>query len=235
VDAAISTEIGSRDLQSTQCQCDQQFSQELVAQLPFLNALARTLCRDRELAADLAQQTALRAWQARRRYQIGSNMKAWLRVILRNEYSSVRRRAWRNIQLEPELETSLETNHQQELNAELADAVRAIHSLPLTQRRDFISVAIGGTTYREAAITSHCSTGTTKSRVARARFAVRKMCEGTSPSSRHLRPPIGEATDTLLSDLAETTFSNVASVANPNDHASPLQPQVTIYRSTSRH
>ena len=203
--AAISKEDGPQNNQIARSECDLQFSEELVAQLPFLNALARTLCRDRELAADLAQQTALRAWQARQRYEIGSNMKAWLRVILRNEYSSVRRRAWRSVQLEPEMETSLESCHQQEQTAELADAVRAIHSLPPTQRRDFISVAIGGTTYREAAITSHCSTGTTKSRVARARFAVRKMCDGSTPSSRLLRPPVGEATDALLSDLANLT------------------------------
>ena len=235
MDTAVSKEIGSSDLQSTQRQCDQQFSQELVAQLPFLNALARTLCRDRELAADLAQQAALRAWQARRRYQIGSNMKAWLRVILRNEYSSVRRRAWRNVQLDPDLETSLETSNQQELTAELADAVRAIHSLPLTQRRDFISVAIGGTTYREAAITSHCSTGTTKSRVARARFAVRKMCEGTSPSCRTLRPPIGEATDALISDLTEIAISNAPTRTHPNDDVSALHPCTNIYENTSRH
>lgn len=196
------TTSGASSAAVIQGHCDNKFSEELVAQLPFLNALARTLCRDKELAADLAQQTALRAWQARRRYQIGSNMKAWLRVILRNEYSSVRRRAWRNVQLDPELETSLETSYQQQATAELADAVRAIHSLPPTQQRDFISVAIGGTTYREAATSSCCSTGTTKSRVARARFAVRKMCDGTAPSSSYLRPPVGEAVDTLLSDLA---------------------------------
>jgi RNA polymerase sigma-70 factor (ECF subfamily) len=227
--------IGTKDLREAQSQCDQIFSQEFIAQLPFLNALARALCRDRELAADLAQQAALRAWQARRRYQIGTNMKAWLRVILRNEHSSVRRRAWRTVQLEPDLESSLETCHQQELSSELADAVRAIYSLPPTQRRDFISVAIGGITYREAAIISHCSTGTTKSRVARARYAIRKMCDGTSPSSRSLRPPIGEATNILLSDLNEASASCLTSIADPDDDMTPSPTSSITYENASWH
>lgn len=233
MDITISKESRSQGLRVSHNQYDTQFSEELVAQLPFLNALARALCRDRELAADLAQQTALRAWQARQRYEIGSNMKAWLRVILRNEYSSVRRRAWRNVQLEPELEASLETCHQQELTAELADAVRAIHSLPHTQRRDFISIAIGGTTYREAAIASHCSTGTTKSRVARARSAVRKMCEGTSPSSRLLRPPVGEATEALLSDLSDFLTSAPTSALTLEGNTSTLKAFATTYEHVS--
>lgn len=235
MNAAASKEGGSQSPHTHRYECDHQFSEELVSQLPFLHSLARTLCRDREIAADLAQQTALRAWQARQRYEIGSNMKAWLRVILRNEYSSVRRRAWRNVRLEPELEASLETCHQQELTAELADAVRAIHSLPPIQRRDFISVAIGGTTYREAAIAAHCSIGTTKSRVARARFSVRKMCEGSLPSSRHLRPPVGQATETLLSDLIDLPNSGFSSSVTSKHEVSTLNTSAISVEHTSRH
>lgn len=231
----VSKDLALQGTHVSRSQCDHQFTEELVAQLPFLNALARTLCHDRELAADLAQQTALRAWQARQRYKIGSNMKAWLRVILRNEYSSVRRRSWRSVQLDPEMEASLETCHQQELTAELADAVRAIHSLPPTQRRDFISVAIGGTTYREAAITSHCSTGTTKSRVARARFAIRKMCEGASHSSPLLRPPVGQATEVLLSELTDLPQAGMACPTTSKYNVATLKPPAIDFEQATHH
>jgi RNA polymerase sigma-70 factor (ECF subfamily) len=63
--------------------------------LPFLRNFARGLSRNRELGEDLVQETLVKAWQARRSFRSGSNLKAWLFTILRNEFYSYRRRAWR--------------------------------------------------------------------------------------------------------------------------------------------
>ncbi|MGZ3343635.1 MAG: sigma factor, partial [Caulobacteraceae bacterium] len=48
-----------------------------------MRAFGRSLCGDRALADDLAQDALARALKARDSYQLGSNMKAWLFMILR--------------------------------------------------------------------------------------------------------------------------------------------------------
>lgn len=177
---------------------DEQFAEVLVAEMPFLNRLARSLSHNSDVASDLAQQTALLAWQARQHYRTGGKIRAWLTVILRNEYFSTRRRSWRSVYLDADRAASLESPYQQQAAAELSDAVRAIQSLPDIQQRDLVRIAIGGATYREAAEASNSPVGTVKCRVARARAAVRKMCEETQPRPSCFRPAIGRAAATLL-------------------------------------
>jgi RNA polymerase sigma-70 factor, ECF subfamily len=47
---------------------DKLFRDQLVALLPSLRAFSRGLCRHREMADDLAQDTMMRAWAARASY-----------------------------------------------------------------------------------------------------------------------------------------------------------------------
>lgn len=69
-----------------------QFQRDIIALIPHLRAFARSLCRQPTLGEDLAQEALARAWRSRERFQRGSNLKAWLFTILRNEYYSQRRR-----------------------------------------------------------------------------------------------------------------------------------------------
>src|SRR5260370_18402352 len=71
------------------------FRKDLLGLIPFLRAFSRSLCGDRELADDLAQEALAKAWQSRDTFRAGSNLKAWLFTILRNQFYSDRRRAWR--------------------------------------------------------------------------------------------------------------------------------------------
>jgi len=50
----------------------------------------------------LAQDAMLKAWDARASYQMGTNMKAWTFMILRNQFYSEKRRSWRMSQLDQE-------------------------------------------------------------------------------------------------------------------------------------
>jgi len=78
------------------------FRAELVRLIPHLRAFARSLCGDATAADDLAQDAMLKAWDARASFQSGTNMKAWAFMILRNQFYSLRRRSWRQIQLDQE-------------------------------------------------------------------------------------------------------------------------------------
>src|SRR5258708_8566419 len=74
---------------------DKEFRRDLLDLIPFLRAFSRSLCGDRELADDLAQQALAQAWQSRHTFRAGSNLKARLFTLLRNRFSPDRRRAGR--------------------------------------------------------------------------------------------------------------------------------------------
>ncbi|MPN09632.1 Beta-barrel assembly-enhancing protease [bioreactor metagenome] len=81
---------------------DGAFKAELVTLIPHLRAFARTLTGDPTAADDLAQEAMMKAWDARASYQMGTNMKAWTFMILRNQFYSEKRRSWRQTQLDQE-------------------------------------------------------------------------------------------------------------------------------------
>src|SRR5690242_6814145 len=71
------------------------FEREMLAQLPALRAFSRSLCGRQGVADDMVQNALVNAWRARERFEPGSNMKAWLFTIVRDEFYSHARRAWR--------------------------------------------------------------------------------------------------------------------------------------------
>ena len=54
---------------------DAQFKKDLLELIPFLRAFARSLCGNQETADDLAQETLVKAWQARDMFAPGTNLK----------------------------------------------------------------------------------------------------------------------------------------------------------------
>src|SRR5947199_9304851 len=72
---------------------DDEFKQHLTLVIPHLRAFGRSLSGSRDLADDLVQETLLKAWAARKRFQAGTNMRAWTFIILRNLFLSQMRRA----------------------------------------------------------------------------------------------------------------------------------------------
>jgi RNA polymerase sigma-70 factor (ECF subfamily) len=62
---------------------DEEFKVELGRVIPHLRAFGRSLSGNRDLADDLVQETLLKAWAARKRFQAGTNMRAWTFIILR--------------------------------------------------------------------------------------------------------------------------------------------------------
>ncbi|WP_427790600.1 sigma-70 family RNA polymerase sigma factor [Brevundimonas diminuta] len=157
---------------------DGAFKAELVTLIPHLRAFARTLTGDPTSADDLAQEAMMKAWDARASYQMGTNMKAWTFMILRNQFYSEKRRSWRQTQLDQEAaERTLIAVDDPEAPVALDELRQALRTLPEEQREALILVGAGGFAYEEAAEICQCAVGTVKSRVSRARKALQATLE----------------------------------------------------------
>ena len=154
------------------------FKRELVALIPHLRAFARTLTGDQASADDLAQDALMKAWDARASYQMGTNMKAWTFMILRNQFYSDKRRSWRQTQLDQEAaERTLVAVDDPEAPLALDELRLALGMLSAEQREALILVGAGGFAYEEAAEICGCAVGTVKSRVSRARRTLQGILE----------------------------------------------------------
>ncbi|HEV2272181.1 MAG TPA: sigma-70 family RNA polymerase sigma factor [Steroidobacteraceae bacterium] len=160
----------------------QMVTDDMVALVPQLHTFARSLCRDGVRADDLVQEALMRAINNIQRFKPGTNLKAWLFTIVRNEhYSQLRRGKFEAQGMDIELlpEPSVPPDHDGKL--ELRDLNRALASLSPGQRTALILVSVSGFSYEEAAEICGCAVGTIKSRVARARETLLELLEGRQP------------------------------------------------------
>ena len=73
------------------------FNEMLVINAEFLKPFAITLTRDSEAAKDLFQETLYRALANKDKYNVGTNIKAWLYTIMRNIFiNNYRRKSKQN-------------------------------------------------------------------------------------------------------------------------------------------
>lgn len=181
------------------------FRDGLVEMIPVLRAFARSLCGQRDLADDLAQETLAKAWQARDKFQLGTNLKAWLFVILRNEFYSNHRRAKTAADYNAAYSHAGEgAEAEQHARLDLTDLMRAFSQLPSEQKEALILTA-SEFSYDEAAQICGCAVGTIKSRVSRARKQLQTLVEGTSGQL----PDRRDKTSPTADDLADALFRKV--------------------------
>jgi RNA polymerase sigma-70 factor (ECF subfamily) len=158
-----------------------EFKQQMVALIPSLRAFARGLCGNRDLADDLAQEAMARAWAARDSFAMGTNFRAWMFMIVRNQFYTTIRKNSRMSAWDPEAaERLLVTPATQHVGLDLADVEKALARLPDEQREMLMLVAAGGMSYQEAAEVTGCALGTVKSRIARGRIALSRMIDGAA-------------------------------------------------------
>lgn len=161
-----------------------QFHGEVVGHVPALLAFARRLCRNEAEAEDLVQDTVIKAIRARKQFQPGTHMKAWLIKILRNAFINRYHRAAmeRAIASTPTSEAlvdgwmshaSVRAMRDPEaitFRPELREAlVAAIDRLPADFREVVLLADAEGLSYREVADVLECPMGTVMSRLHRAR------------------------------------------------------------------
>lgn len=189
---------------------DVDFKAELAKVIPQLRAFGRSLSGNRDLADDLVQETLMKAWAARSRFQAGTNMRAWTFIILRNLFlSQMRRSRFTGEWDELVADRLLAAPAGQDRQIELGDVERALQHLPQSQREALILVGAGGFAYEEAAEVCGVAVGTIKSRVARGRVALEALMIGGQLRSRseHERGP-HSALDTIMAEVEVLSRQN---------------------------
>lgn len=183
---------------------DAAFKEQLAQVIPHLRAFGRSLSGNRDTADDLVQETLLKAWAARERFQAGTNMRAWTFIILRNLFlSQMRRSKFKGEWDDLTADKLLAAPASQDRHVELGDMQRALMELPETQREALILVGAGGFAYDEAAEICGCAVGTIKSRVARGRTALEAILEEgkLKPRGRHTSDDEKTALQEIMSEV----------------------------------
>ncbi|WP_386625600.1 RNA polymerase sigma factor [Sulfitobacter geojensis] len=143
---------------------------ELVTHLGALRAFGLSLCRNGTLADDLVQETVMKAWRSIDKFEVGTNMRAWLFTILRNTYYTSYTKSRREVaDVDGVLSGNLSVKPEHDGKLAYNDFMHAFEKLPDDQREALTLVGASGFAYHEAAEMCGVATGTMKSRVNRAR------------------------------------------------------------------
>jgi RNA polymerase sigma-70 factor (ECF subfamily) len=146
------------------------FKSDLLSAIPSLRAFGMSLSQNADKADDLVQETLVKAWDKQSSFQPGTNLKAWLFTILRNEFYSQMRKRGREVQDSDGIMTGkLAVHPSQHGMLDLKDFRAALETLPEDQREAIILIGASGFSYEETAEICGCAVGTIKSRVNRAR------------------------------------------------------------------
>ncbi len=143
---------------------------ELVDHIPAMRAFAISLTRNASLADDMVQDSLVKAWTNFDKFQVGTNMRAWLFTIVRNTYYSHHRKRSREVEdIDGDLSASLAQKPDHDGRLQMREFNAAFDQLNEDQREAIVLVGAGGFSYEEAAKISGVAMGTIKSRVNRAR------------------------------------------------------------------
>lgn len=154
---------------------DERFGAELTQAMSGLRARALQLTRNGSDVSDLVQETLLKAWKSRHRFQAGTNLRAWLMCIMRNAHmSNLRVRGRETPEGLSDYADVLLTPPSQEWEMAARSVRRAIGELRPDHADAIILVGALGASYEEAARRFGCPDGTMKSRVCRARRELRE-------------------------------------------------------------
>lgn len=152
------------------------FKTDLLGTIPSLRAFAMSLVQNADKADDLVQETLVKAWDKHASFQPGTNLKAWVFTILRNEFYSQMRKRGREVQdSEGTITGRLAVHPSQHGSMDLGDFRTALEKLPEDQREAIILIGASGFSYEEAAEICGCAVGTIKSRVSRARTRLQEL------------------------------------------------------------
>lgn len=152
------------------------FKSDLLSAIPSLRAFAMSLAQNADKADDLVQETLVKAWDKQASFQPGTNLKAWVFTILRNEFYSQMRKRGREVQDSEGIMTErLAVHPSQHGSMDLDDFRTALETLPEDQREAIILIGASGFSYEEAALICGVAVGTIKSRVSRARSRLQEI------------------------------------------------------------
>jgi RNA polymerase sigma-70 factor (ECF subfamily) len=156
---------------------------DVVALIPALRAFAWSLSHNAADADDLVQDTLIKAWTHRDKFELGTNLRAWLFTILRNTYYTTVVRRRREVRDETgKYAATLSVDATQDWRVAVRSLQAALAQLPDEHREALILVGAAGLSYEEAAEICGCALGTIKSRVNRARARLLKLMDAADAS-----------------------------------------------------
>ena len=180
----------------------------LFKSIPHLRAFAISLCGNVDQADDLVQDAILRGLSNLHRFEPGSNLRAWLFTILRNQFHTSFRKRRREAE-DPDglMASMLSTLPEQDGHLDMSDLQAALARLPDKHREVLILIGAEGLSYEEAARVCGTNVGTIKSRMNRARSRLAELLHVTDESDLAAAPIIRAAL------VVEATVGNVQRVA----------------------
>lgn len=151
----------------------------LVEEIPRLRRFARHLAGNADQADDLVNECLVRALDRLQTWRPGTSMRAWLFVILRNCLYDDYRRTRRRPLVDTELveEQMPQVSGGQEARVALDEVDEAFSRLADEHQKVIYRVAIEGRRYEDAANCLGVPVGTVRSRLSRARSALREALD----------------------------------------------------------
>ena len=177
---------------------------ELVEHLPAMRAFAISLTRNGAIADDMVQDTLVKAWTNIEKFEVGTNMRAWLFTILRNTYYSSRRKAKREVaDVDGIFTENLAEKPAHDGHMQMSDFRKALAQLQDEQREALLLVGASGFSYEEAAEMCGVAVGTIKSRTSRARA---RLAELMGHDENEVLEMTDDATMSVLSASKVSSF-----------------------------
>ena len=156
-----------------------EFHRLIELQIPKLKRYARALTRNPDRADDLVQDTLGRALAKEQFWQPGTNIRAWLFTIMHNQnVNNVRRYIRDSAELSIEqISSRLPATTDPTVTRKMFELERALAQLPLEQHQVILLVGLEGMSYEDTAGILTIPVGTVRSRLSRARDALRKLLD----------------------------------------------------------
>src|SRR3954454_783709 len=157
------------------------FNQLLLSNAESLKPFAVTLTHDTETAKDLFQETLYRALANKEKYNVGTNIKAWLYTIMRNIFiNNYRRKSKQQIVFDGSVNdfllNSVTIPNAAIGNINMKEIQKSIFSLPVIFKKPFL-LFYEGYRYHEIAEALNEPLGTIKSRIHFARKLLKAQIE----------------------------------------------------------
>ncbi len=179
---------------NTLCPDTYDFEKGLLHEMKPLRLYALRLTKIAHKADDLLQETMMRALRARESFQAGTNMRAWLTTIMKNQFlSQVRRKQlelggdeafWLKVEFEHTIPAAM--------IPERIDIERAMERMPPEKLGIILKADVFGQAYDDIAEENGVPVGTVKSRLFRSREYMRELLGTgymTAPEAGVTLPP----------------------------------------------
>jgi RNA polymerase sigma-70 factor, ECF subfamily len=157
------------------------FARQVEQEIPFLRRTVRRWYREQADADDLVQDTLLQALANEHLWQPGTDLRAWLYIIMRNRFLAGVNKSTRSASVLKEVAEAVPSPaaHTSEFRLLLRDLGAALRRLSSNQRSAVLLIGVEGKSYAEAAENMGTSIGAVRSHLSRGRGRLKAAVQGS--------------------------------------------------------